>query len=102
MVGILAPDASVGFLAAIVVPLILGFIVGVVAKEAFKIGVAIAVLVVVLLAVGILEPSQVIQPLLALFKEGPALVSKTQELAGYLPYSSVTFLIGLVVGLFKG
>ena len=31
----------------------------------------------------------------------PALTSKVSQIAGYLPYSSVTFIIGLAVGFFK-
>jgi hypothetical protein len=32
---------------------------------------------------------------------GPALTSKVSQIAGYLPYSSITFIIGLAVGFFK-
>ena len=80
----------------------LGFIVGIIAKTALKIGVVIVVIVLLLIAVGFIQPNQVVQPLVSLFRSGPSLLSKVNQLAGYLPYSSLTFIIGLVVGFFKG
>ncbi len=101
MVTILPPELSVTFIIALLIPLIIGFLVGVVIKSALKIGAAIAIIILLLIFVGILTPSQVIQPLVGLFRSGPALASKVTQIAGYLPYSSVLFLIGLAVGLFK-
>ena len=102
MVTIAIPDLSTTFLVAAIVPLILGFIVGVIIRSALKIGIAIAVLIILLIAVGIISPGQVLQPLLSIVKSGPDLVTYAQRVAGYLPYSSLTFLIGLAVGLWKG
>ena len=102
MVSILPPDLSTTFLVAAILPLIIGFIVGVIIKSALKIGILIAVIVLILIAIGIITPAQVIQPLLSLFKSGSALSSEAQRVAGYLPYSSVTFLIGLAIGFLKG
>jgi len=102
MVSFLAPDLSSTFIIAAVVPLIIGFIIGVIIKSAIKIGVAIAIVVLILIAVGIVSPGQVLQPLLSFYKSGPDLVSYAQRVAGYLPYSSLTFLIGLAIGFLKG
>jgi len=102
MVTVALPDLSTTFLVAAIVPLILGFIVGVIIRSALKIGIAIAVLIILLIAVGIISPGQVLQPLLSIVKSGPDLVTYAQRVAGYLPYSSLTFLIGLAVGLWKG
>jgi uncharacterized protein YqfA (UPF0365 family) len=101
MAFILPPVASATFIVALLVPLVIGFLVGMVIKSAAKIGAAIAILVLLLIFVGIITPSQVIQPLISAFKSGPALASKATQIAGYLPYSSVTFIIGLAVGLFR-
>jgi len=102
MVSLLLPDLSTTFLIAAIVPLILGFIVGVIIRSAIKIGIALAVLIILLIAVGIITPSQVLQPLLSIVKSGPSLASYAQRVAGYLPYSSLTFIIGMAVGLWKG
>jgi uncharacterized membrane protein (Fun14 family) len=90
------------FIAALLVPLVLGFLVGIIAKAAVKVGAAIAVIIIILIVTGFLSPSQVIQPLVQLVRTGPSLASKVNQVAGYLPYSSLTFIIGFVVGLFKG
>jgi uncharacterized protein YqfA (UPF0365 family) len=101
MVTILPPDASVTFIVALLVPLVIGFLVGIVIKSAIKIGAAIAIIALLLIFLGIITPSQIIQPIISAFKSGPALTSKVAQIAGYLPYSSITFLIGLAVGFFK-
>ena len=102
MVSFLPPDLSYTFLVAAVVPLIIGFIVGVIIRSAIKIGIALAIIIVLLIALGLLSPNQVLQPLLSLIKSGPSLSTYAQRLAGYLPYSSLTFIIGLAIGLLKG
>jgi len=101
MVSILPPDASVTFILALLIPLVIGFLVGVVIKSALKIGAAIAIIIILLIFGGILTPSQVLQPLMSVFRSGPGLTTKVNQLAGYLPYSSVLFIIGLAVGFFK-
>jgi uncharacterized membrane protein (Fun14 family) len=101
MVSILAPDLSTTFLAAAILPLIIGFIVGVILKSALKIGLALVLLVIILIALGMITPGQVLQPILSLVKSGSALSAEAQRLAGYLPYSSLTFIIGLAIGFWK-
>ena len=102
MVTLLPPDTSITFLAAIVVPLLLGFLVGTIAKGILKVAVAIGVLVLVLIALGMISPEQIVGPVVALFRTGSTYTDKVRQIAGYLPYSSVTFLVGLAVGFFKG
>lgn len=96
------PSLSATFLVSILVPLVLGFLVGMVIKTAMKIGVTIALIILILIAVGIIAPDQVITPIVSTFKSGGALTSKTLQVAGYLPYSSLTFLIGAAVGFLRG
>jgi len=102
MTAILLPNGSVTFIAALLVPLVLGFLVGVVARAALKIGVAILLIIFILIFTGYLEPSQVIQPIVHLVKSGPALAEKVNQIAGYLPYSTLGFLLGFAVGYLKG
>ena len=101
MVNFLPPDLSTTFLVVSILPLVIGFIVGVIIRSAIKIGIAIAIIVVLLIVVGIISPDQVLQPLLSLVKSGDV-SSYAERVAGYLPYSSLTFIIGLAIGLLKG
>ncbi len=102
MTTVLAPDGSITFITALIVPLVIGFLVGVIAKAAVRIGVAIAVIIIILIVLGFLTPGQVIQPLVQLVRSGPTLATKVDQIAGYLPYASITFIVGFVVGFFKG
>src|SRR6202167_1499224 len=101
MALILPPVASATFVVALLVPLVIGFLVGIVIKSAVKIGAAIALIILLLIFVGILTPSQVIQPIISTFKSGSQLTTAVNRIAAYLPYSSVLFIIGLAVGFFK-
>ena len=102
MVALLPPDTSTTFLAAIIVPLILGFLVGTIVKGVFKVGLVIGVLVLLLMVFGMISPEQVIGPVVSLFRSGSTYATKVKQIAGYLPYSSLTFILGLAVGFFKG
>jgi len=101
---VLPPSLNTTFVVAVLVPLVLGLLIGIVIKSALKIGVAIALIVLILIAVGIITPDQVIKPIMSAMGSTSAasLEAKVKEIAGYLPYSSLTFLIGLVIGFFKG
>jgi uncharacterized membrane protein (Fun14 family) len=99
---VLPPSLSLTFSAAVIVPIILGFIIGLIVKKVLKIGLLVAILVLVLIAIGVLAPDQVLTPIVSLARSGPSLTSKVGQIAGYLPYSSITFLIGLAAGFYKG
>lgn len=99
------PDLSVTFLVALIVPLILGFLVGIVIKSVFKIGIAIAAIIIILMVLGIITPSQILTPLASLLKSGAAesaLSTEVNRLAGYLPWSSLAFIIGAIIGFLRG
>ncbi len=105
MVTLLPPDLSTTFLVAAIVPLILGFIVGMIIKSVLKIGIAIAVVILALIVLGVVTPSQILTPLANFIKSGASsstITSEVERLAGYLPYSSITFIIGLAIGFLKG
>ena len=99
---VLPPSLSITFLVAAIAPFLIGLLVGIIIKSAIKIGVAIAVLLLILIGLGIVSPDQVLKPILSLLQSGSALTNRVKEIAGYLPYSSLAFIIGLAIGFFKG
>jgi uncharacterized membrane protein (Fun14 family) len=99
---VLPPSFSITFLVATIAPFLIGLLVGIVIKSAIKIGIAVAILVLLLIGLGIVTPDQVLRPLFSFVESGSSLTAKVKEVAGYLPYSSVAFLIGLAIGFFKG
>ncbi len=99
------PDLSITFLVAAIVPFILGFIVGIIIRSVFKIGIIIAGLIIVLILFGVLSPNQVLTPLASILKSGAtgtALTAYVERLAGYLPWTSLTFILGAIVGFLRG
>ena len=82
MVNFLAPDLSTTFLVSAILPLIIGFVVGVILKSAIKIGLALVILVILLIALGALTPGQVLQPILSLVKNGSSLTAYANRVAG--------------------
>lgn len=102
MVTILPPDGSFTFIAGVAGPLILGFLIGIVLKGAIKIGIALVIIFVVLIAIGMISPDRVIGLFVSVFRTGQGLSVKVNQIAGYLPYSSATFIIGVLIGFFKG
>jgi len=102
VVSLGVPDLSTTFLIASILPLILGFIVGLIVKSVLKIGIALALLIIVLIVLGVITPDQVLKPILSLVKSSGTIESYVQRVAGYLPYSSLTFIVGLVIGFLKG
>ena len=74
-------------------------------SERPRIGIGAAIAIIIVdpsSSSGFLTPNQVIQPLVQLVRSGPSLTSKVSQVAGYLPYSSITFIVGFVIGFFKG
>jgi uncharacterized membrane protein (Fun14 family) len=102
MALILPPSFSTTFLVSVVAPFIVGFVIGIIIKSTVKIGLALLFLVIILMALGIISPNQVFGWAVSLVRSGTALSTKVEQLAGYVPYSSASFLIGAVIGFFKG
>ena len=88
---------EIAWLIPVVLPFIIGLLVGVVIKKGFKLMIAVVALVIVLVATGVLSVT-----FSGLFDEAMKFLPKLYDAgAGWLnvlPYSSVTFLIGLALG----
>jgi len=93
--------SEVAWLIPIIIPLIIGLLVGVLIKNALKLVLILAALVAVLVVTGVLSIGisdlydKAMQFLPKLSETGSAWIN-------ILPYSSVAFIIGLALGLWKG
>jgi len=93
--------SGIAWLFPIILPFIIGLLVGFIIKRTVKLIFAVVALVIVLVATGAI--SLTFQDVYDKAMEFlPELWSGAQGLKGVLPYSSVTFLIGLALGLLKG
>lgn len=57
---------------------------------------------VLLIAIGMLSTIHVIGQFVSMVRTGQGMVVKVNQIAGYLPYSSAPFKLGVVTGFFKG
>jgi uncharacterized membrane protein (Fun14 family) len=85
----------------IVASFIIGLLVGAIVKKAFNLMVLLVALIIVLIATGALSLS-----FHDLFDRAMEILPKLYEAGSgwlnVLPYSSVAFLLGLAIGLWKG
>jgi uncharacterized membrane protein (Fun14 family) len=86
----------------LIVAFVLGLLIGLLIKKIIQVGLIILAIVIILIAIGALSPS-IIQN--ALTNVG-VYVNQAEHLVSvlriYLPYNSIAFIIGLVIGLIKG
>lgn len=85
----------------VVVPFIIGLLIGLIIKRAITLVLALLILVIILVATGYV--SLTFQDLFDRAMEFlPRIIELGGSLQNVLPYSSATFLIGLLLGLWKG
>lgn len=89
---------EIAWIIPIVLPFIIGLLAGAIIKKGFKLLILIVALIIVLILTGVLSLT-----FGDVFTEAMKLLPKLYDAgAGWLnvlPYSSITFLIGLVLGL---
>jgi len=92
---------EVAWIVPVILPFIIGLLVGAVIKRTLRLVVVIAALVIVLVATGALSLTfrDIYDKAMEFL---PRLIDLGGGLRDVLPYSSVAFLIGLALGLWKG
>lgn len=85
----------------VIIPLIMGLLVGAIIKRTIKLLTILIALFLVLVATGAVSLSfpDIYNRAMELL---PKLIEPGSEVLNVLPYSSVTFLIGLALGLWRG
>lgn len=91
--------SDIAWLFPIIMPFIIGLLVGTIVKRTVKLVIAIAALIIVLVATGAI--SLTFQDI---FDKAMDFLPKLTGggLIGALPWSSVAFLVGLALGLWRG
>lgn len=96
------PSLSAGFLGSILLPLVIGFLIGMLAKKLLSIALILIAILVLLGAGGFVAPD-IFAPVMNIGMNNlPRAISAVRILAGFIPYSSIAFLIGAVLGFLKG
>ena len=91
-----------GQILSIVIALILGFLTGLLVKKIIEVGVLILAITVILIAIGVISPAEVTHAIGSLnsYLNVNQIMSFINEYH-LIPYDSVGFIIGFVVGLIK-
>ncbi|WP_374119581.1 hypothetical protein [Pyrobaculum sp. 3827-6] len=87
---------------ALLGPFVIGFLVGVLAKRVLSLAAVLIALFIALAALGYLSPDQVTAFLKQLGYAANEALAYATRIKNAIPYSSITFLIGLALGLWKG
>ncbi len=87
---------------SLVIAFVLGLLIGILIKKIFQIGIIILAIIIILIAIGAISPSTVEHGLIALGQEASKAESEASAYIKLLPYNSIAFIIGLVIGLIKG
>ncbi|MEM2049979.1 MAG: hypothetical protein QXZ11_02515 [Thermoproteota archaeon] len=100
MSGVTIPP-EFAWIVPVVVPFIIGLLIGLIIKRAITLVLALLILIIILVATGYV--SLTFQDIFDRAMEFlPRIVELGGSLQNVLPYSSATFLIGLLLGLWKG
>jgi len=81
---------------------VVGLLVGVLVKRIVSVAVVLVALFIALVALGYMSPQQVAQILQQIGYSAKDAVATAMNLRDAIPYSSLAFLIGLAIGLWKG
>jgi uncharacterized membrane protein (Fun14 family) len=96
------PNLSAGFLGSIILPLVIGFLIGMLAKKLLSIAL-ILIAIFLLLSVGSFIAPDILAPVLNIgINNLPRAIALGKTLASFIPFSSVAFIIGAILGFLKG
>ena len=92
---------EIAWIIPVIVPLIIGLLVGFIVKHTIKLMFAIVALVILLVLTGLVSITyqDIFDQALKLL---PRIIGTGSGLIDVLPYSTITFIIGLALGLWKG
>lgn len=86
---------------SIAIAFILGFLIGYLIKRIIEVGLIVVAIIVILIAIGMLSPSTVVHDVAGLSVYIGQVKSFAESQIKILPYNSIFFIIGFVVGLIK-
>jgi uncharacterized membrane protein (Fun14 family) len=92
---------TIAWIIPIIIPFLIGVLVGFIVKHAIKLMFAVAALVVLLVVFGAVSITyqNIFDQALTLL---PRIIGTGSGFIDMLPYSSLTFIIGLALGLWRG
>lgn len=77
-------------------------LIGLLIRKIITVGLIALIITVLLIATGYLSITQVEQFVQSIVTDAPHYLAVLENLRAYIPYNSVSFVVGLVIGLVKG
>ncbi len=96
------PVITTSGIVSLIVAFLLGLLIGVLVRKVIAVGLILLAIVLILLAVGYITPNQIVTFLHTVSSQLPSILSKAEALKGIIPYDSIVFIIGFVIGIIKG
>ncbi|EZQ01906.1 hypothetical protein CM19_11800 [Candidatus Acidianus copahuensis] len=87
---------------SLIVAFVLGLLIGLLAKKLLSVALIIIAILIVLIAIGALSPTTVEHWLIILGQKVQSAEGDAQGFLKILPYNSIVFIIGFIIGLIKG
>lgn len=97
----LAELISENSLISIFVSLILGFLIGYLIRKGIEIGLILLAIIIILIGIGIISPSTITHEIESLGIYANQAKSLVENEIHLIPYNSIFFVIGIVIGLIK-
>ncbi|WP_338601986.1 hypothetical protein V6M85_01255 [Sulfolobus tengchongensis] len=96
------PALTTSGIISLVIAFLLGLLIGLLIRKIIQIGLIVLAIVIILIAVGYISPQDVINFLHSLSAKLPYILSNAEGLKSIIPYSSLAFIIGFIIGIIKG
>ncbi|BCU70956.1 hypothetical protein [Stygiolobus caldivivus] len=97
------PDIPKSEIVYAIVTFLLGLLIGYLVKNIVKIGVVILAIIILLVVAGVISPHTILSFVQSTASTAiPEAEKYANEAITYIPYNSLIFIIGFVLGLIKG
>ena len=95
-------SVSTSEMVALAVSFLLGLLIGFLIRKVIAVGLILLAIVILLIAAGYLSPTQVEHLVQNLAVNATHYVSTINSVKAYIPYNSIAFVIGFIIGIVKG
>ena len=86
----------------LVISFLLGLLIGILVRKFIALGAILVAIVILLMVAGYVSPQQIEALLNSFLVNLQSYAGSAQEIVKFIPYNSIAFLIGFVIGLAKG
>jgi len=98
----LPPNITEAEIVQLVISFLLGLLIGILVRKFIALGAILAAIVILLMVAGYVSPQQIEALINSSLVKLQSYAGGAQEIVKFIPYNSIAFIIGFVIGLAKG